>query len=221
VIPPQANAAFVCAMEDVLEVYTRPYTPKRPQVCMDEKPLQLIEETRVPVPARRGREARVDFEYRRAGTADVWMFYEPLAGRRHVEVSRTRTTRDWAEMMRTLSDEVYPDAEVIVVVLDNLNTHRAASFYEVFAPEEARRLVARFEFHYTPKHGSWLNMAEIELSVISRQSLKRRIPTLELLAHETRAWAQRRNDAGGSVDWRFTTEDARIKLKKLYPSISA
>jgi hypothetical protein len=149
------------------------------------------------------------------------MFYEPLAGRRHVEVSRTRTTRDWAEQMKTLSDEVYLEAEVIVVVLDNLNTHRAASFYEVFAPEEARRLASRFEFHYTPKHGSWLNMAEIELSVISRQCLKRHIPTLVLLVHETSAWAQRRNAAGGSVDWRFTTEDARIKLKKLYPSISA
>lgn len=206
-------------MEDVLEVYTRPYDAKRPLVCMDEKPLQLIEETRRPMPAGRGREGRVDFEYKRAGTADVWMFYEPLAGKRQVQASRTRTTRDWAEKMKTLSDELYPEAERIVVVLDNLNTHRAASFYEVFAPAEARRLVERFEFHYTPKHGSWLNMAEIELSVVSRQCLSRRIPTLEMLSSETRAWVSRRNDASASVDWRFTTDDARIKLKRLYPSV--
>jgi transposase len=219
VIPPQANADFVCAMEDVLEVYKRPYAPERPVVCLDETSKQLIGETRTPIPAEAGRLQRIDYEYERKGTANLFMTFEPLAGRRWVDVTERRTAVDFAEVIRRLVDERYPQAKKIVLVMDNLNTHKAASLYEAFAPEEARRLAERLEIHYTPKHGSWLDMAETELSVLARQCLNRRIDTLAALLREIHAWEKQRNEAACKIDWRFTTKDARIKLKRLYPSI--
>lgn len=218
-IPPASDAEFVSRMEDVLDVYTRPQDPTLPQVCMDEKPVQLIGETRKPVPAKPGRLAREDFEYKRNGTSNLFMFFEPLAGKRQVKVTDTRTARDWAEAIRELVDEIYPEAERIVLVLDNLNIHRIASLYERFEPAEARRIARKVELHFTPKHGSWLNMAEIELSVLSRQCLDRRIPDKQTLRRQVAAWQQERNGAEGTVDWRFTADDARIKLKRLYPSV--
>jgi hypothetical protein len=206
-------------MEDVLEVYQRPYDPKRPQVCMDETSKQLLADTRDPIPGEPGSQERFDHEYKREGVANLFMFSEPLIGKRHVKVTERRTRKDWALAMKELADEYYPEAEVIVIVLDNLNTHMPASFYEAFDPEEARRLVNRFEFHHTPKHGSWLNMAEIELSVLNRQCLDRRIPAQELLVSEVKAWENERNAQVVKVLWRFTTADARIKLKHLYPQI--
>lgn len=219
VIPPQANAEFVCAMEDVLEVYKRPHDPACPVVCLDETSKQLIGETRTPIPAAPGRPERVDYEYERHGTANLFMLFEPLAGWRSVKVTERRTAVDFAEALRDLSDVHYPDARKIVLVLDNLNTHKLASLYEAFAPATARRLAERFELHYTPKHGSWLDMAETELSVLARQCLNRRIDDADDLRREVRAWETRRNEAESTVDWRFTTKDARIKLKRLYPSI--
>jgi len=219
VIPPQANAEFVCAMEDVLEVYKRPHDPERPVVCVDETSKQLIGETRTPIPAAPGRPERIDYEYERHGTANLFMLFEPLAGWRHVEVTERRTAVDFAAVLRDLSDRYYPQAQKIVLVMDNLNTHKPASLYEAFAPEEARRLAERFELHYTPKHGSWLDMAETELSVLARQCLKRRIDNRDDLKREVAAWEKRRNEAESVVDWRFTTANARIKLKRLYPSI--
>jgi DDE superfamily endonuclease len=218
VIPPERSAEFVWRMEDVLEVYCRPYDPRRPQVCLDEMSRQLLADTRVPLPVTPGRPERVDYEYRRAGTANLFMCCEPLAGWRHVEVTERRTRLDWARVIQYLVDERYPDADRIVLVLDNLNTHSPASLYEAFAPAEAKRLTDKLEIHYTPKHGSWLNMAEIELSVLSRQCLGDRIPDRETLAAKTAAWETDRNRAAGPVNWRFTTADARIKLKRLYPS---
>ena len=218
-IPPQANAEFVCAMEDVLEVYKRPHDPERPVVCVDETSKQLIGETRTPIPAAPGRPERIDYEYERHGTANLFMLFEPLAGWRHVEVTERRTAVDFAAVLRDLSDRYYPQAQKIVLVMDNLNTHKPASLYEAFAPEEARRLAERFELHYTPKHGSWLDMAETELSVLARQCLKRRIDNRDDLKREVAAWEKRRNEAESVVDWRFTTANARIKLKRLYPSI--
>jgi hypothetical protein len=206
-------------MEDVLEVYTRPYDPTRPVVCMDETSKQLIEETRLPLPAQRDRLQRYDYEYIRHGVSNLFMLFEPLAARRYVKVTDRRTSQDWAELMRDLVDEHYPEAAVITLVLDNLNTHTPASLYETYEPEEARRIARRLEIHYTPKHGSWLNMAEIELSVLSQQCLDRRIPDKTTLTQEVMAWEEDRNQAEATVDWRFSTTDARIKLKKLYPSI--
>jgi hypothetical protein len=206
-------------MEDVLDVYQRPYDPKRPQVCMDETTKQLISEKRLPIEATAGRVGRFDYEYRREGVANLFMFSEPLASRRHVKVSQRRTRRDWAEAMRELVDVHYAEAEVVVVVLDQLNTHSIASLYEAFEPEEAHRIARKLELHHTPKHGSWLNMAEIELSVLSRQCLDRRIPDQPTLEREVATWEQQRNAAEVRVDWRFTTADARIKLRRLYPSI--
>jgi hypothetical protein len=206
-------------MEDVLEVYKRPYDPKRPQVCMDETSKQLLADTRSPIPSKSGSLERFDYEYKRDGVANLFMFFEPLLGKRYVKVTQQRTRKDWAEAMKEVSDVFYPDAEVIVIVMDNLNTHLPVSFYEAFEPEEALRLAKRFEFHYTPKHGSWLNMAEIELSVLSRQCLDRRIPNQESLQSEVRVWEEERNDQIVKVQWRFTTADARIKLKHLYPHI--
>jgi hypothetical protein len=208
-------------MEDVLEVYTQPYDPQRPQVCMDETNKQLLDDVQNPLPAQPGQAARVDYEYERQGVANLFMFFEPLAGKRHVKVTDRRTQTDWAQAMRELSDVFYPAAEKIVIVLDNLNTHVPASFYVAFAPEEARRLANRFEFHYTPKHGSWLNMAEIELSVLGRQCLAGRIPGQEALVTAVQAWEEERNAQIVKVQWRFTTADARIKLKSLYPKIEA
>ena len=206
-------------MEDVLEVYTRPYDPRRPQVCLDETSKQLVADTREPLPAAPGQPARVDYEYERKGTANLFMVFEPLTGHRQVKVTERRTAVDFAYVIQELVDVQYPQAEKIVLVLDNLNTHTPASLYEAFAPAEARRVMERLEIHHTPKHGSWLNMAEIELSVLSRQCLDRRMPDPTTLAQEVAAWERQRNAAQCRVDWRFTTHDARIKLKRLYPSI--
>ncbi len=207
-------------MEDVLEVYTRPYDPLRPQVCMDETSKQLLRDTREPLPMEPGRaERREDYEYERGGVVNLFLFCEPLGGRRWVDVTERRTKADWAHRVKELVDERYPEAERIVLVMDNLNTHTPASLYEAFDPAEAKRLAEKLEIHYTPKHGSWLNMAEIELSVLSRQCLDRRVPDFETLEAEVEAWQDRREAAGGKIDWRFDTEDARIKLKRLYPSL--
>jgi hypothetical protein len=206
-------------MEDVLDVYVRPYDARFPQVCMDETSKQLVGETRVPVPAAPGRPRRYDYEYERHGVSNVFLFVEPLRGWRQVTVTDRRTKRDWAAAIKDLVDVHYPDAERIVLVLDNLNTHGLGSLYEAFPPEEARRLGRRLELHYTPKHGSWLNIAEIELSVLSSQCLDRRIPQQTELAREVAQWTQDRNASRRTVDWRFTTADARIKLKRLYPSL--
>jgi hypothetical protein len=219
VIPPGADAEFVCAMEDVLEVYTRPYDPARPVVCLDECAKQLVAETRVPLPAEPGQVERHDYEYERRGTANLFMLCEPLAGWRHVKVTERRTAADFAEVVRELLDVHHPQAKTVVLVMDNLNTHRLASLYRAFPPEEARRLAGRLEIHHTPKHGSWLDMAEIELSALATQCLDRRIGDLDTLRREVAAWQDARNAAGGTVNWRFTTADARIKLKRLYPSI--
>ena len=218
-IPPQANAAFVCQMEDVLEVYQRPYDAQRPLVCMDEMPKQLLVDVREPIACQPGMPARQDYEYKRAGVEDLFMLFEPLQGKRFVEVKDQRRRIEWAHVMKFISDNLYPEVAKIVVVLDNLNTHSPASFYETFEPDEARRLSDRFEFHFTPKHGSWLNMAEIELSVLVRQCLNCRIPNKETLIQEVTAWQIQRNDEVVKVRWQFTTADARIKLKTLYPKI--
>jgi hypothetical protein len=218
VLPPEHNADFVCAMEDVLEVYQRPYNPQRPVVCFDEQSKQLTKETRQAVPAAPGRAKRVDYEYERNGTANLFLWFEPLAGQRHVKVTDRRTIRDFAMALRDLIAS-YPTVEKIVLVMDNLNTHKVASFYEAFPPDEARRLIDRLEIHYTPKHGSWLNMAETELSVLTKQCLNRRIPDQATLIAEVAAWEHTRNTARCRVDWQFTTRDARTKLKRLYPSI--
>lgn len=218
VIPPEQDADFVCAMEDVLEVYQRDYDPKRPVVCLDETSKQLVAETRQPIPAAPGRLERVDYEYERHGTANLFLVTEPLVGQRSVTVTERRTAVDFARVIRELVDRTYVDAEKVVLVLDNLNTHKLASLYEAFAPAEARRLAERLEIHYTPKHGSWLNIAEIELGLLSRQCLDRRIGTVEELKQEVRAWQRQRNSACGTVDWQFRTADARLKLKRLYPS---
>jgi hypothetical protein len=206
-------------MEDVLEVYKRPYDPAKPVVCLDETSKQLIGEGAPPVPAAPGEVAHYDYEYVRNGTANLFMIFEPLAGQRDVEVTERRTRKDYAECLRKISDETYPDAAVIVLVQDNLNTHSPASLYEAFEPAEAKRLADRFEFHYTPKHGSWLDMAEIELGILGRQCLARRIDNVQDLRHEVSAWERVRDEAGTRANWQFRTEDARIKLRKLYPSI--
>jgi transposase len=218
VIPPERNAEFVAAMEDVLEVYQRPYDPVRPVVCLDEQSKQLIQETRTPIPAAPGRPERTDYEYERNGTANLFMLFEPLGGWRHVKVTERRTRSDFAEVIRELVDAHYPDADRIVLVMDNLNTHKAASLYEAFAPAEARRLIEKLEIHYTPKHGSWLDMAETELSILTKQCLDRRIPDMPTLTRETAAWEERRNTEEATIHWQFTTDKARIKLKRLYPS---
>ncbi len=218
VLPPEQNADFVCAMEDVLEVYQRPYDPRRPVVCFDEQSKQLIREIRRPVPAAPGRPERIDYEYERNGTANLFMVFEPLAGRRRVKVTDRRTAIDFAEVIRETVDG-HPTADKIVLVMDNLNTHKMASLYEAFPPEEARRLIERLEIHYTPKHGSWLNMAETELSVLTKQCLNRRLADQPTLIRETAAWEASRNTARCRIDWQFTTKNARIKLKRLYPSI--
>jgi len=206
-------------MEDVLDTYCRPYDSRFPVVTMDEQPIQMLSHTREPRPVTRGRGAREDYEYKREGTASVFMFSEALGRWRRVSARKRRTSVDWAEEMRVLLEADYPDAEKVIVVCDNLNTHKIASFYEAFPPEIARRLVKRLEIHYTPKHGSWLNIAECELSIMTRQCLDRRIPSLNVLRREIQAWSKRRNTKQKGVDWRFTTKDARIRLKYLYPKI--
>ena len=216
-IPPEANAAFVCAMEQVPEVYQRPYDPRRPVVCMDETNKQLTKETRTPLPAGPGRPAREDHEYERHGVANLFLFCEPLRGWRRVSVTPRRTKIDWADQVRRLVDGDYADAQRITLVMANLNTHRLSSLYEAFEPQEARRLAEKLEVVYTPKHGSWLNIAECEPSALGRQCLGRRIGDRTTLERETDAWQADRNAASVTVDWRFTTDDARIKLKRLYP----
>jgi hypothetical protein len=206
-------------MEDVLEVYHRPYDEQRPLVCLDEASKQLVGETVLPIPAEPGQPERFDYEYVRNGTANLFMLSEPLLGWRAVQVTERRTARDYAEVLRWLAEDVHPDADVIVLVQDNLNTHTLAALYEAFPAEQARRLAARFEVHYTPKHGSWLNVAEIELSVLARQCLDRRIGTAEELRREVGAWEEERNERAVEIRWRFTTADARIKLHRLYPSL--
>jgi transposase len=203
-------------MEDVLEVYKRPYDPKRPLLCLDEMPKQLLTDTRETLPVQPGKAERYDYEYKRGGVADLFMLFEPLAGKRHIEITDQRRRIEWSEVMRLVTDELCPDAEKIVVVLDNLNTHVLAAFYLAFEPCEARRLIERFELHYTPKHGSWLNMAEIELSALVRQCLDRRISDKETLIREVKAWEDQRNSEVIKVHWQFTTAEARVKLKSLY-----
>jgi hypothetical protein len=206
-------------MEDVLDLYTLPYDPRYPQVCFDETSKQLIGESRTPLPAKPAELERYDYEYVRNGVANLFMFFAPLHNWRHVKVTERRTKEDWAYCMRDLVDVHFPQAIRIRLVEDNLNTHDPAALYEVFAPTEAKRILDRLEFHYTPKHGSWLNMAEIEFSVLSRQCLHPRIPDMPTLEREVGAWQAERNQAQATVHWRFTTSDARIKLKRLYPSI--
>ena len=218
-IPPKQNGEFVAHMEDVLDIYQWEYDENCPVVCMDEQPTQLVKETRLPLPCEPGQPAKYDYEYERNGTANNFMFTEPLAGWRKVSVRARRTCQDWAEEVRILLDEDYPDAELVVLVCDNLNTHTFGALYEAFPPQEAKRLADRLDIRYTPKHGSWLNVAEIELSVLTKQCLSRRIANIETLRRETRAWAHRRNEAQTGVDWQFTTKDARTKLKRLYPQI--
>jgi hypothetical protein len=217
-LPPQGSAAFVCAMEDVLEVYSRPRDEKRPVVCLDELCKQLIADVRPPQPAQPGVAARVDYEYERRGMCSAFMVYAPLEQWRGVRVTGQRTAQHWAQTIKWLCDEVYPQATKIVLVQDNLNTHTAASLYEAFPPEEALRLKERIEWHYTPKHGSWLNMAEIEIGVAQHQCLDRRLAEQHTLETELQAWCQRRNAQQRGTDWQFTTSDARIKLKHLYPT---
>ena len=218
-IPPDQNADFVCAMEDVLEVYHRPYDRERPVVCFDEYSKQLMKETRVPIPAAPGHPATIDYEYERNGTANLFMMFEPLGGQRHVIVTKRRTAVDYAHAIQNLIDVQYPHALKIVLVQDNLNTHKPASLYEAFLPEEARRLIEKLEIHHTPKHGSWLNMAEIELSVLARQCLDQRLESSVKLQQEIEAWELERNEQEVEIKWQFTTADARIKLHRLYPVI--
>jgi hypothetical protein len=209
----------VAAMEDVIEVYHRPHDPDRPVVCVDETSKQLIVETRTPIPAKPGRPKRVDHEYQRGGTANLFMMFAPLEGWRHVKVTDRRTAVDYALVLKELSDTHFPQVSKIVLVQDNLNTHKPASLYEAFPAAEARRLVERFEWHYTPKHGSWLDMAESELSVLSCQCLDQRIPDKDTLTTHVDAWQNQRNKTNAKADWQFTTADARIKLKRLYPTL--
>jgi hypothetical protein len=220
VIPPDANAEFVACMEDVLEIYAQPYDAAFPVVCMDEQPVQLTKETREPIAATMEHPQRVDYEYERAGTACIFMFAEPLSGWRKVSARPRRTKVDWALEMEELLRTRYADVEKVILVCDNLNTHTRGAFYEAFEAKRARELVRRIEFHYTPKHGSWLNIAENELSSMTRQCISgRRIENIEMLRGETSAWADFGNEKQRGVDWQFTVEKARVKLKSLYPSL--
>lgn len=220
-LPPEQNAEFVWAMENVRSVYERPYDPRRPLVCMDEAGKPLVQEPRVSPPAASGQAARFDSEYERNGTASGFMFCEPLKGWRRVDITPRRTRIDWASPVQRLVDEDYPDAERITLVMDNLNTHSPASLYEAFEPAEARRLIDRLEIVPTPQHGSWLNMAEIELGVLSRQCMDARIPDRETLVAQTQAWQRERNNINVVVNWQFTTTNARVKLRRLYPRIQS
>jgi DDE superfamily endonuclease len=213
------NSQFVACMEQVLDIYKRPFDKANPVICMDESPKQLIRETRIAAPMRPGRDARQDFEYERCGVANIFLASEPLEGKRYVEVTERRTKADWAVFIKQIADDWYKDAVKITLVMDNLATHKAAALYEAYAPKEAKRIWDRFEFIYTPKHGSWLNMAEIELNVLMGQCLNRRIDNMKTMKQEALAWKEHRNNKKAMINWQFTTKDARIKLKKLYPSI--
>lgn len=204
-------------MEQVLDVYKRPYSFENPVVCMDESPRQLIKETRIPIEMKTGREKRIDYEYQRCGTCNIFMACEPLAGKRYVKITETKTKKDWAVFIKEVSD-LYPSANKITLVMDNYCTHKPSSFYEIFSPEESKKIWDRFEFIYTPKHGSWLNIVEIELSVIQTQCLNRRIDNIDIVKSEVDKWQENRNNKNAKIDWQFRTEDARIKLKRLYPS---
>jgi hypothetical protein len=220
VIPPEADGEFVAHMEEVLEIYAKAYDPAHPVLCMDEQPVQLLKETRQPIPATPDHPQRVDYEYERAGTASIFMFAEPLSGFRQATARQQRTKVDWAVEVAALLDTRYADCDQITLVCDNLNTHTKGAFYEAFAPEKARALVRRLEFRYTPKHGSWLNIAENELSSLTRQCLKDRyLGDIKILREETGAWQQASNDKQRGVDWQFKIDDARTKLKSLYPKI--
>ncbi len=221
VIPPEQNAEFVANMEKVLDVYKRAYDCKRPVICMDESPKQLIGETRVAVEMYPGEVRREDYEYVRNGVCNVFMANEPLTGKRYPKITDTKTKRDWALYIKEVIETYYGDAELVTLVMDNFGTHTAGAFYETFEPQEAKRLLDRLEFVYTPKHGSWLNTAEIELNVLTGQCLKRRIADIETVKNEVDAWMQYRNKLQATISWQFTTKDARIKLKKIYPSINA
>jgi hypothetical protein len=219
VIPPEADAEFVACMEDVLDLYERPYDPKHPIVNMDEQPVQLVKETRQPLPARPGQMRRYDHEYERAGTACGFLFTEALPGWRHVSIRPQRTAVDWAQEVAALLESRYAQAEKVILICDNLNTHTIASLYKAFAPAKARRLAQRLEIHYTPKHGSWLNIAECELSVLTRQCLRTRTASVAALVRKVTPWTRDRNARQCGVDWQFTARDARIKLKRLYPQV--
>ncbi len=216
-IPPRANGEFVYRMEDILEVYKLSYDPLYPVVTMDELLKQLVKETRQPIPLKPGQLERFDYEYERNGTCNIFMVFEPLIGQRYVRITQRRTALDWAELIKELVDEMYPEAIQIRLIMDNLNTHTPASLYKRFAPAEARRITEKLDIHYTPKHGSWLNVAEIELSVLSKQCLPERIPDIDSVKKTVTSWENERNQKTKKVDWQFKTEDARIKLKKLYP----
>jgi hypothetical protein len=220
VIPPEQNGRFVANMEMLLDVYKRPYDPSHPVVCMDESPKQLISETRVPIPASPGRSAKHDYEYKRCGLSNIFLACEPLAGKRMVKVTERKTAKDWACFIEEIASQ-YEHAEKITLVMDNLNTHNAGSFYEKFRPDKAKELWDRFEFVYTPNHGSWLNMAEIELNVLVGQCLNRRIDNIEAVRREVTAWEKFRNNKNSKVNWQFTTADARVKLSRLYPTLDS
>lgn len=207
-------------MEDVLELYDKPYEPDYPQVCIDERPCQLISQVRTPLPSEPGKPERYDYEYKREGTCNLFACFQPLAGWRHIQVTQQRTSQDFAHFLKYLVDVLFPMALMIRVVLDNLNTHTPAALYQTFEPAEARRILSKLEFHYTPKHGSWLNMVEIELSVLSRQCLNRRIPDLDTMKREISAWENQRNAVQATVNWRFSATEARVKLKDLYPCVN-
>lgn len=206
-------------MENVLEIYRRPYNIMTPVVCMDEARKQLVKEICEPLSLEPGQPIRYDYNYERNGVGDIFMFFEPLVGRRHVEIRQNHAMEEWVKCMKILADEFYPDAEKIVVIMDNLRTHQESGFYEYLPPEEARRLLNRFEFHFTPKHGSWLNMAEIALSVLNKECLDRRIPDLEFLKKEIAVWEKTGNEKKKTIDWQFTCDDARVKLRRLYPNV--
>ena len=219
-IPSKEDADFVACMEDVIDVYELPYDPMYPVVCMDEKPYQLLDDVRQPLSVRPGDNQKTDSEYKRNGTCSIFAFVEPLGGRHHASVHEHRTAIDWAMEIKYLSDEMFPDAKKIILVMDNLNTHKAASLYKAFPPSEARRIIKRLEIHYTPKHGSWLDMAEIELNVMTRQCLSRRIENIAKLREELAAWEVERNTVAAKVNWQFRTADARVKLSSLYPKFT-
>src|SRR4029450_4713549 len=216
-MPPEHTADFVAHMEEVLDLYQRPYDPRHPLVNMDEKPVQLMQETRTPLPATPGKPLRYDYAYERLGTANVFLCTEPLTGWRTIDIAEHRTAVDWAYQMKHLLEDWYPDPDKVLLVCDNLNTHQLASLYEACEPQEARRLAQRLEIHDTPKHGSWLNSAEIELSVLTKQGLDRRMAAIDTLRQETKAWEHERHAKQTGVDWHCTTEDARIRLKRPYP----
>ena len=216
-IPPEQNGNFVALMERLLEVYKRLYDPRYPVVCMDESPRQLIAETRIPIPASPGNLSKYDYEYRRYGTCNIFLACEPLAGKRMVKITERRTKQDWAYFLEDIAEK-YKEAEKITLVMDNLNTHNPGSLYETFEPKKAKAIWDRFEFVPTPKHGSWLNMAEIELNVLTSQCLNRRIDNIETVRKETTAWEKHRNNKEAKINWQFTTKDARVKLVRLYPS---